>query len=149
MKTKFATSAIAAILALGVAPLFGETDPSISAENLSGSDVVNGAGETIGKIKEFVLDPHSKQMRFVVVESGGVLVTGVKSFLVPWEAFQVELQDDDTNRVTLDATTEKLQGAVEYDPNKPIPAGQVYAFWGISRPSQGTEAPEGATDDFE
>ena len=142
MKIKFVTRAMAAILVVGVTRLLADTN----TDALTGSDVLNKAGETIGKLKEFVLDQNSKTPQFAVVESGGTSEMGAKSFLVPWEAFQVEQNaEDNTNRVILDATTEKLQGAVEYDSNKPIPAEQVYAYWGIARPAQSSPEPEGAS----
>lgn len=146
MKIKLITRAMAAILVVGVARLLATP---ANTDALTGAEVVNNAGESIGKIKEFVADPQSKDIQFAVVESGGVLGMGAKSFLVPWEAFQVEQNaEDDTKRVTLDATTDKLQGATEYDPNKPIPSDQVYAYWGITRQTQSSPEPDGSSEDM-
>lgn len=135
MKIKVITSAVVAILALGTRAMFAVPESS----DLIGSDVVNKAGEKIGSLKEFLLDPNSKGLQFAVVERGGVLGMGAKTFLIPWEIFEVQQNaEDNTTRVMLDATVEKLQGAVEYDSNKPVPAEQVYAYWGVHREAQGT-----------
>lgn len=109
---------------------------------LLGSDVFNKAGDKIGTLKEFIIDPSSKELQFAAVESGGVLGMGAKTVLVPWQLFQLEPNAaEDTNRVVLDATIDKLQGSVEYDSEKPVPTDEVNAYWGINAQGKGTTPP--------
>lgn len=133
MKTKLVASA--AVLILGALAAYALPE---SPDSLIGSEVMNNSGDTLGTLKEFVSDPNSDERQFAVVESGGVLGVGGKSYLVPWEAFQVEQDaEGESTRVILDATADKLQGATEYDPNKPIPANDVYTYWGIDPEGSG------------
>lgn len=68
MKIKLVTRAMEAILVVGVARLLAT---HANTDALTGADVVNNSGESIGKIKEFVADPQAKGKQFAVVESGG------------------------------------------------------------------------------
>lgn len=148
MKSNVATYVTAAVLLFGAAPLMAAPEDT---DALLGSDVFNQAGDKIGTLKEFVIDPNSKELQFAAVESGGVLGMGAKTVLVPWQLFQLEPKaDNDKTRVILDATIDKLQGSVEYDSEKPVPADQVNAYWGINAQGKGKTTPmstEGASEE--
>ena len=55
-------------------------------EKIIGSQVINGKGETLGKIENLVVDIDSGRILYAVLGSGGVLGLGDKLFPVPWEA---------------------------------------------------------------
>jgi sporulation protein YlmC with PRC-barrel domain len=54
--------------------------------------VKNAQGEKMGKIREIMIDPRSGQLMYAVVDSIASFGMGKqKSFAVPWQAFQVNL----------------------------------------------------------
>ena len=55
-------------------------------EKIIGSQVINGKGETLGKIENLVVDIDSGRILYAILGSGGVLGLGDKLFPVPWEA---------------------------------------------------------------
>lgn len=125
---------IAAILAISAAALQAEMESRINFEALIGSAIINRVGEKVGTLQEFIVEPQTKHVQFAVVESGGVLDLGAKSYLVPWVAFHLEQNSEDhTAQLILDTTVEKLRGSIEFDRSKPIPANQVDAYWAIER----------------
>lgn len=128
------------VLAVQTSPLWSDPSSSIATDALAGAEVVTNAGEFIGKIREFVRASDSGRLRIAVVQSGGYVEAGEKTSLVPYEAFQMcRSAEQTTCRVILEATVEKLQGAIQYDPSKPILADQVYAYWGLQLPSEGED----------
>jgi sporulation protein YlmC with PRC-barrel domain len=55
-------------------------------------EVNNAQGEKIGKIREIMIDPRSGQLMYAVVDSVTSFGRGKqKSFAVPWQALQVNL----------------------------------------------------------
>ena len=100
-----------------------------------GSDVVDKAGGTLGRVKGFVTDPQSERAWFAIVESEGRSDAVPRAFLVPWDPFLGVGEDmrDGVTRLVLDASLNQLQGGVEYDPNKAISADEVYAYWNRKR----------------
>ncbi|MHB8907549.1 MAG: PRC-barrel domain-containing protein [Syntrophales bacterium] len=55
-------------------------------EKIIGSQVINGKGETLGKIENLVIDIDTGRILYAVLESGGFLGLGEKLFPVPWES---------------------------------------------------------------
>jgi sporulation protein YlmC with PRC-barrel domain len=54
--------------------------------------VNNAQGEKIGTIREMMIDPHSGQVVYAVVDSVSSFGLGKqKSFAVPWKGLQVKL----------------------------------------------------------
>lgn len=97
-----------------------------------GSEVVDKAGKTLGRVKGFVTDPQSDRAWFAIVESEGRSDADPRAFLVPWDLFlgvREDMRDGGVTRLVLDASLNQLQGGVEYDPNKRISADEVYAYW--------------------
>jgi sporulation protein YlmC with PRC-barrel domain len=56
------------------------------ASKIIGSHVMSFNGESLGNIKELVIDPVNGQVVYAVVSFGGLLGIGSKLFAVPWEA---------------------------------------------------------------
>jgi sporulation protein YlmC with PRC-barrel domain len=64
----------------------------ISSSTLIGVKVNNAQGEKMGKIREIMIDPSSGQLLYAVVDSVAAFGMGKqKSFAVPWQALQVNL----------------------------------------------------------
>ena len=55
---------------------------------LIGDRVVNAAGETLGRVEDFVVDLSSGTVEFVILSFGGFLGVGDRLFPVPLEALQ-------------------------------------------------------------
>ena len=56
------------------------------ASKIIGTQVKNSNEDSLGKIKELVLDPESGQVVYAVVSFGGLLGMGDKLFAIPWKA---------------------------------------------------------------
>jgi sporulation protein YlmC with PRC-barrel domain len=64
----------------------------LSSSTLIGVEVKNAQGEKMGKIREIMIDPRSGQLMYAVVDSVASFGMGKqKSFAVPWQALQVNL----------------------------------------------------------
>ena len=81
------------------------------ASDLIGASVKNPQGESLGSIKELVLDPHEAKIKNAVVSVGGVLGIGAKTVAIPWD--QMKLQSDG-KAVVLAMGKEELENAPEW-----------------------------------
>jgi sporulation protein YlmC with PRC-barrel domain len=61
----------------------------IGATSLVGKDVCNRNGESLGELKEIVLDTRTGHVAYAVLSSGGFLSIGSKMFAVPWKALRL------------------------------------------------------------
>ncbi len=84
----------------------------MGASTLTGDAVKNPAGDTLGEIKEIMLDVPKGAIAYVVMTFGGFLGVGDKYFAVPWLALTL-----DTARkcFVLNATKEQLEAAPGFD----------------------------------
>jgi sporulation protein YlmC with PRC-barrel domain len=64
----------------------GERINAFMVEKIIGSKVINGKGETLGKIENLVVDIDTGRIVYAVLDSGGFLGIGDKLFPVPWES---------------------------------------------------------------
>lgn len=99
--------AVTAGSAVGDNPLYTR-----SAANLNGVEVVNGAGESFGKVKQVVLVP-TRDSAQVVVSTGGVLGMGARDILLSL--------DDLTpvgDNLQLNATKEQIDAIQDYTPQQ-------------------------------
>ncbi len=78
------------------------------AATLLGTDVKNPAGETVGKIKELVIDPKDARITTAVVSMGSFLGMGGKAVAVPWN--DVKLSSDGKT-VVVAMAKEQLESA--------------------------------------
>jgi sporulation protein YlmC with PRC-barrel domain len=79
--------------------------------DLIGATVKNPQGESLGSIKELVLDPREAKIKNAVVSIGGLLGIGSKSVAIPWN--EVTLQSDG-KAVVVAMGKEDLQNAPEW-----------------------------------
>lgn len=106
----------------------------LSTSSLSGDNVVNATGESIGSIKDLMLDTDGGRVAYAVLSFGGFLGLGDKLFAVPFDALQV---DRANKRVILDVPKEKLQSAEGFDkdtwPNFADPTfrERTYTHYGV------------------
>jgi sporulation protein YlmC with PRC-barrel domain len=76
------------------------------ASKIIGTHVTNSSGDSLGDIKELVLDPESGQVVYAVISFGGVLGMGDKLFAVPWKALHWT-RDKEYYALDVDKTTLK------------------------------------------
>lgn len=92
---------------------------SILGSNLIGKNVKNPQGETLGEIKDIMLDSKGK-VRYVAVTYGGFLGIGDKIHAVPLSAFQFQRDKDmffDDTELILNVTKEQLADEPGFDAN--------------------------------
>jgi sporulation protein YlmC with PRC-barrel domain len=79
-----------------------------------GADVENLQGQSLGDIKDIVIDRGSGRIAYAVVSFGGFLGLGEKLFAVPWGAFS---QKADKDTFVLAVDKERLKNAPGFDAN--------------------------------
>lgn len=84
----------------------------LSSSSLSGDDVVNAQGESLGEIKDFMIDLDTGNIAYAVLSFGGFLGMGNKLFAIPFEAMRVDTVE---KRFVLDLPKEKLENAPGFD----------------------------------
>ncbi len=106
----------------------------MGADTLIGNDVYNHQEESIGDIKEIMLDVASGNVAYAVLSFGSFLGLGEKLFAVPWTALKL---DTENKRFLLNISKERLQNAPGFDKdNWPNFADQtwetdVHDYYGI------------------
>ncbi|MES2902272.1 MAG: PRC-barrel domain-containing protein [Pseudomonadota bacterium] len=105
----------------------------MGADTLIGDSVVNGQEESLGDIKEIMLDMRTGQIAYAVLAFGGFLGMGEKLFAVPWQALQL---DTVNKRFVLNVDKARLQNAPGFDPDAWPDmsdvgwANQIHSFYG-------------------
>jgi len=56
----------------------------ISSDKVEGTSVYNATGEKLGSIDDLMIDRHSGQVRYAVMEFGGFLGMGTDRYPIPW-----------------------------------------------------------------
>ncbi|MES2228646.1 MAG: PRC-barrel domain-containing protein [Burkholderiaceae bacterium] len=90
----------------------------ISSDRVEGTAVYNAAGEKLGSIDDLMIDKHSGQVRYAVMEFGGFLGMGTDRYPLPWAMLKYDTSKDGYV-VPLDKA--KLEGAPRY-PDSDAPA---------------------------
>jgi len=90
------------------------TNSPVKASSMIGTDVVNSKGESLGDVKEVVIDPRSGKVAYAVVSFGGFLSMGEKLFAIPFSAFNYDTIE---NEYVLDVSKERLEAAPGFDAN--------------------------------
>jgi sporulation protein YlmC with PRC-barrel domain len=90
------------------------------ASNLKGMAVQTSSGESIGTVKEFVVDPSNGHVGYVAVDVGRYLGAGDKVVAMPWSTLKiVKPQDDKTMaKLSFDLGKERLMNAPEFKTGK-------------------------------
>lgn len=84
----------------------------LSASTLIGAQVRNPQDESLGDLKEAMIDTASGKIAYSVLSFGGALGVGNKLFAVPWDEFRV---DPENKRLGLDVPRERLKNAPGFD----------------------------------
>lgn len=84
----------------------------LSASTLVGAPVRNPQDESLGDLKDVMIDSTSGKIAYGILTFGGVLGIGHKLFAIPWEAFRV---DSERERLVLDVSRERLKDAPGFD----------------------------------
>lgn len=84
----------------------------LSSSSMSGDKVVNRDGDSLGEVKDLMIDLESGRVVYVVLEFGGFLGMGSKLFAVPLSAMQV---DSSNHQFIFDQRKEKLENAPGFD----------------------------------
>lgn len=87
--------------------------PSVmAADTLDAEDVVNPAGESLGKVKHIMLDVQRGTVAYAVLSFGGFLGMGDKLFAIPWHALQLDVEN---KRFILNIDKDVLKKAPGFD----------------------------------
>ena len=111
----------------------GFTGSPMKASSMLGTKVANSKGESLGEIKEVVIDPRLGTVAYVVVSLGGFLGLGEKLFAVPFSALEFDALN---NEYFLEIPRERLRTAPGFDPGHwPTMSDEkwnreVYGFYG-------------------
>ena len=80
----------------------------LSASTLVGAEVRNPQDESLGDLKDVMIDSASGKIAYGILAFGGVLGIGTKLFAIPWDAFRV---DPEKERMVLEVPRERLKDA--------------------------------------
>jgi hypothetical protein len=106
----------------------------MGADTLIGNDVYNMADESLGSIKELMIEMSTGKISYAVLSYGGFLGVGDRLFAVPWAALKL---DTANKRFTLNATKEQLKNAPGFDKDHwpsmadTTWASDVHKFYGV------------------
>lgn len=108
----------------------------LGAETLIGMDVCNPSEESLGDIKEIMLNMRTGKVAYAVLSFGGFMGMGNKLLAVPWEALSMDM---DKKRFVLDIDKERLDSAPGFDkqhwPDMDDQAwvSSIYAYYGVNK----------------
>lgn len=114
----------------------------LSSSSITGTDVTNPKGESLGEIKDLMIDTETGTINYAVLSFGGFLGLGDKYFAVPFEAFRV---NQTTERFVLDVSKDVLKSAPGFDKdNWPKTTdntywNNLYTHYGVKRRSTQTQ----------
>ena len=84
----------------------------LSASTLSGDAIKNPQGDSLGDLKDIMIDTSTGKVAYAVLSFGGVLGMGDKLFAVPWESLAV---DGENKCLVLNVSKERLKDAPGFD----------------------------------
>lgn len=84
----------------------------MKASSMIGTNVVNLKHESLGDIKEMVIDPQTGKVAYAVVSFGGFFGLGEKLFAIPFSAFAYDASE---KAYVLDVSKELLKAAPGFD----------------------------------
>jgi sporulation protein YlmC with PRC-barrel domain len=106
----------------------------MGADTLIGNDVYNMQDESLGSIKELMIEMSTGRISYAVLSYGGFLGMGDRLFAVPWQALKL---DTENKRFKLNATKDQLKNAPGFDKDHwPTMAdtkwaSDVHTFYGV------------------
>ena len=84
----------------------------MGADTLIGNNVYNTADESLGTIKELMIEMSTGKIAYAVLSYGGFLGMGDRLFAVPWQALTLDTQN---KRFSLNASKDQLKNAPGFD----------------------------------
>lgn len=84
----------------------------MSARSLAGDAVVNLKGESVGDIKDVMIDMRTGKVSYAVLSFGSILGMGAKLFAVPWAALKI---DGPKKQFVLNVAKDRLDDAPGFD----------------------------------
>ena len=110
-----------------------DLDLADPADDIRGHDVVDSAGEDVGRVEDLLIDDVEKRVRFLEISSGGFLGLGAQKFLIPVDA----ITGVEKKTVRVSRTRDHLAAAPLYDPkltDERLRNGyyqRLYGYWGV------------------
>src|ERR1035437_666603 len=86
----------------------GFSNSPVKASNIIGASVVGPKNDSLGDIKELVIDPRTGKVAYAVVSFGGFLSMGEKLFAIPFSSFKYNAEE---KKYVLDVSKEQLKAA--------------------------------------
>ena len=126
------------------------TGTTIKSSDLIGMNIKNTQGETVGEVKDVVLDLKSGRVAYAVVSAGGFAGIGDKWLAVPPAVFT---RSGTEKTLTWDIDKTKLSSAPTIDKHNWNAAyqqdyiGRVYSFYGVENPTANEPAGTEKKDD--
>lgn len=84
-----------------------------AVSSLIGDNIFNAAGETLGRIKDIIIDIIEAKISYVVIEAGGFLGMNQKYFAVPMQALTIAKEH--RKAFILNETKESIKRFPEFD----------------------------------
>jgi sporulation protein YlmC with PRC-barrel domain len=97
---------------LGASVLWRPGPTIMGTDTLVGNDVFNRKNESLGGIKDIMLDMRSGRVGYAVLSFGGFLDRSEKLFAVPWSALKL---DTENKRFVLNVEKDRLEHAPGFD----------------------------------
>jgi sporulation protein YlmC with PRC-barrel domain len=84
----------------------------ISSEKVDGTSVENSRGESLGTIREVMIDKISGQVAYAVLKYGSVFGIGGKLFALPWDVLKY---DANRGAYLVDIPEDRLRNAPSFE----------------------------------
>ena len=88
-----------------------ESATVISASKVTGTNVYNTAGESLGEINDVMIDKRSGKIAYAIMSFGGFLGIGEQYHPLPWTTLKYDTRQ---GGYVVGITKEQLQGAPTY-----------------------------------
>lgn len=96
----------------------------LTAQSIMNERVVNTSGESLGTIKDLMMDISRGCIAYAVLDFGGFLGIGSKYFAIPWKSFTV---DEVNEQLVLGVDKSRLSEAPGFDKDKwPLSNDEYY-----------------------
>lgn len=107
-----------------------QADILVSTDSLIGTEVKDAQGKDIGKVKKLLIEPTEGKISMVIVSFGGFLGIADKSHVIPWDSFEVSMNNKALVLKTTRETVERAQTVEKYNwPNGSEWMDKVKEYW--------------------
>ena len=112
-----------------------ETHRLIASDKVEGTAVYNREGEKLGHVTNFMVDKHSGQAEYAVLQFGGLFGIGSDYYPIPWEMLTY---DTEMGGYMVDLDKDQLNDAPRYGESEPDFDDEygrsVYGYYGLNYP---------------